>query len=151
MAALAGWPMGSLKTVGVKLGCCWMFGQAKSGLLLVERKLVGIIFVNAWNPKPGSQNISNRSNPRQSSGTGECGLRVEDCWFQCPYCKHRTRHRGNLPKHINEMHNPCPVLYPCPHCPYRAKRKQHLDYHVHKKHGLFPNEQIPSPIVIMKK
>ncbi|KAL1129448.1 hypothetical protein AAG570_013974 [Ranatra chinensis] len=55
-----------------------------------------------------------------------CGIEPQ---FSCHFCSYKTKHKGDLKKHTNDLHEPNPRLFFCSLCPYAAKRKQHLIRH----------------------
>ncbi|KAL1129449.1 hypothetical protein AAG570_013975 [Ranatra chinensis] len=49
--------------------------------------------------------------------------------FKCPYCPHSTKLRANLKKHINDKHDPNPLVFRCQFCSFAAKQKVSLVRH----------------------
>ncbi|KAL1129450.1 hypothetical protein AAG570_013976 [Ranatra chinensis] len=55
----------------------------------------------------------------------ECG---KEARFKCSYCPHKSKQKGNLLRHINDVHNPRPLMHCCHLCPYKTKQKSNLNY-----------------------
>lgn len=56
----------------------------------------------------------------------------QNIFYECDICNHKTLYKGNLKKHIQEIHE-C-VVYPCDQCTYQGIQKSHLKRHKQSIH-----------------
>jgi len=57
-------------------------------------------------------------------------------FYYCHLCNHKATQRGNLRRHLADMHDINVKLYSCPHCDYTTKHDHSLQDHLVVKHGI---------------
>lgn len=62
-----------------------------------------------------------------------CGVPAR---FSCVICGYKTKHKGDLKKHFDCMHNPQATVYSCQYCSYSSKHRGNLRKHVICMHNM---------------
>ncbi|KAL1129297.1 hypothetical protein AAG570_013826 [Ranatra chinensis] len=63
--------------------------------------------------------------------------------YQCVHCHYTSPYTGQVRRHYNDKHNPCPRTHGCPHCQYRAKRRSTLMIHLRRHLAVLDKRQLP--------
>ena len=56
--------------------------------------------------------------------------------FKCQHCEYETPWKGNLTRHMRDIHNIGVVWHQCEHCTYKTKRKYDIKRHLEYIHDI---------------
>ena len=60
-------------------------------------------------------------------------------WYECSYCNHKAKSKGNLNKHIASMHSNKVEWFNCYYCDYKTLSILGLKHHVENRHTIKSN------------